>query len=208
MRTTLATLSLLLATTFSAIAADEVIEAPADINPARFSWTGAYIGVSAGHAWMRDVDQAPPAPLVGPFHDKGNDWGFGAHAGFLYQFDNNFVVGAELEYAQYGIAFENLAALGVDISMESATTPKIRLGYGIDRFLVSGNIGASYVTTEMFGQTYLKDWGLTLGAGVDYAFTDNITAGLNYSHTKFEEFDGSQIDAKLDTFSARLGYKF
>lgn len=218
MRNQIATLTLLLATTISAYAADvieapaDVIKAPADVAsaplPERFGWTGVYLGASVGHAWMKDVDQAPPGGLPAPFHDKGNDWNYGGHVGFLYQFDNNLVLGAELEHLQLGVKFENLAKYGVDIETTSSTTPSVRLGYGYDRFLVSGHVGASYVRTEAFGKDYLKDWGWAAGAGLDYAFTDNLTAGVHYTHSQFDKFDGSQIDAKLDVLTARMGYKF
>lgn len=201
MHKSLLTLVLLLSTTLGAMAADEVIEAPAEVDAARFSWTGPYAGLSVGYAWLKDVDYAPPAPLVGPFYDQGEDWNVGGYVGILYQFSNNLVVGAEIEATRLDIDYEALSF----ITVEHAITPKLRVGYAYDRFLVSGNIGGVYAKTNFAG---LADWGLAAGIGVDYALTDNITAGLQYSHYRFEEFDGTQIDARINAIAARVGYKF
>lgn len=202
MRQIVSTAILLLATSLSAVAADDiVIEAPVQVDQARFSWSGPYVGLSVGYAWLKDVDHAPPPPFVAPLHDKGEDWNVGGHAGFLYQFDNNLVVGGEVEATRLDIKYE-----GFDfITTEHAITPKARIGYAFDRFLVSGHAGPTYVKTDYLG---LADWGINAGVGVDYAFTDNITAGLQYTHHKFTEFDGTKIDAKVDAVSARVGYKF
>lgn len=227
MRKILGIAAVLLPVSFGALAADvveapeeAVIEAPAEVAPERFGWTGIYVGASGGHGWLSDKDNGPLLPLLPlGFEDKGNDWAYGAHAGFLYQFNNGFVAGAELEHLQLGIKFENLGklfdALGMpdaNVTAESATTLRLRGGFAYDRVLFTGHVGGGYVKTSLPAglgvPTELADWGINAGVGVDYALTDNITAGMQYSHYKFEEFDGTKIDAKVDTLTARVGYKF
>lgn len=174
--------------------------APLDIDPKRFGWTGFYAGVSAGYGWLEDVDYAPVPPFIAPLYDKGDDWVFGGHAGYLHQF-GNFVVGAEAEALRLDITYE-----GFDfITIDNAYVLKARGGYAFDRLLVSGNVGAVYAATNYMG---LKDWGWAAGAGVDYAVSDRITVGLHYDHFNFSEFDGTQIDATIDLVTARVGYKF
>lgn len=222
MRKTLVTFFLLLSTSVGSFAADEVIEAPPpQIDEARFSWTGIYLGASGGHAWLSDQDDGPL--LVGAipagFRDKGNDWAYGGHAGFLYQFNNGFVAGAEIEHLQLGIKFERLGKLfdafgmpEADVTADYATALRLRGGFAYDRVLFTGHIGGGYVKTSLPAglgiPTELADWGINAGAGIDYALTDNITAGVQYSHYNFEDFDGTKIDAKVDTLTARVGYKF
>jgi outer membrane immunogenic protein len=193
--------------TFFAVAAASLIAAgganaadmgalPLQAGSERFGWTGAYAGLSAGYGWLEDVDYQFPIPL----EDEGQDWIYGAHAGYLHSF-GNFVVGAEAEAMRLDIAYENFDF----ITVENSYALKLRGGYAFDRFLFTGHAGAVYATTNFMG---LEDWGWTVGAGVDYAVTDNIVLGAQYTHYEFKQFDTSQIDATLDLATVRLGYKF
>ncbi|MGE0279333.1 MAG: outer membrane protein [Rhizobiaceae bacterium] len=182
--------------TIPAFAADPTVIAADTVDPARFGWDGAYAGLSIGYAWLKDTDDAFNPPL----EDQGDDWNVGGHAGYLMQF-GGLVVGAEVEATRLDIKYENFNF----ITVENSYALKGRAGYAIDRFLLSGHAGGVYATTNFMG---LKDWGWTAGAGLDYAFTDNITVGAQYSHFAFDDFDGTLIDAKVDTVNARFGYKF
>ncbi|GLS32542.1 outer membrane immunogenic protein [Mesorhizobium albiziae] len=195
MRIAVAGLISILVTCGAASAADPAVDIAPDVNPERFGWTGFYVGASAGYAWLKDVDNQFPVPL----HDEGDDWVFGAHAGYLHGF-GNFVVGAEVEAMRLDINYELLDFIKVNNSVAL----KARAGYAIDRFLITGHAGGVYATTNVD----LKDWGWVAGAGVDYALTDNVTVGGQYSHFGFDDFDGTQIDAKVDVLTARVGVKF
>lgn len=196
----------LLAQAVAAQAADiAIVEAPPvavspDIDPARFGWGGAYVGVSAGYAWLKDVDYAPAPGLPNPLYDQGEDWVFGAHAGYLHQF-GPVLLGAEVEAMRLDIDYEFFNF----ITVEDAVSAKARGGVAWDRLLLSAHAGGVYARTNFMG---LKDWGWTAGAGVDYAITDHITLGAQYSHYEFTEFDGTRIDATIDLVTARFGYKF
>lgn len=196
MRGFLAGAALLGLLNFPALAADPTVIPAETVEPSAFSWGGAYLGASFGYSWLKDVDNGFNPPL----HDEGDDWVFGGHAGYLVEF-GGIVVGAEVEATRLDIQYENFDFITVDDSFAL----KGRLGYAIDRFLVSGHAGGVYATTNFMD---LKDWGWTAGAGLDYAFTDNITVGAQYSHFGFDDFDGTLIDAKVDTVTARFGYKF
>ncbi len=78
---------------------------------------------------------------------------------------------------------------------QNAYALKARAGWAIDRFLVSGNAGAVYTTTNYLK---LKDWGWTAGVNVDYAVTDHLIVGAQYTHMGFKNFDTTQIDARID----------
>lgn len=178
---------------------DAFISAP-EVEEERFGWTGIYAGIGAGYAWLEDVDYAPPPGFPSPLYDQGEDWVYGAHVGYLHQF-GNFVVGAEAEAMKLDITYE-----GFDfITIEDSLALRARAGIAWDRFLFTGSAGMAYARTNYMD---LKDWGWTFGAGVDYAMTDNITAGVHYTHYRFSEFDGTMIDATIDLVTARVGYKF
>ncbi len=195
MRASVTGLCILLASCGKVLAADPTV-INADIDPARFSWQGAYVGVTAGYGWLKDIDYGFTPPLP----DKGRNWNIGAYGGYLAQF-GNFVAGAEFEANRLDIDYEFLSF----ITVENAYVVKARAGYAFDRFLVTGHAGGVYATTNFMG---LKDWGWEAGAGIDYALTDNVTVGAQYSHYGFNNFDGTEIDAKIDLVSARVGYKF
>lgn len=206
MRHSTALLVILLASAGNASAADilrptqdDFIAAP-EIEAERFGWTGIYVGLSGGYGWLEDVDYAPPPGFPNPLYDQGEDWVYGAHAGYLHQF-GNFVVGAEAEAMKLDITYEGFNF----ITIEDSLALRGRVGFAWDRFLFSGAGGMVYARTNYLD---LKDWGWTVGGGVDYAITDNITAGVHYTHYNFSEFDGTKIDATIDLVTARLGYKF
>lgn len=186
----------------SAFAADPETPSP-EIDQARFGWTGFYAGVSAGYGWLKDVDYAPPPGLPNPLHDKGQDWVAGAHAGYLYQMDQlgGLVIGGEAEALSLDIAYEGFTF----ITIQNAYVLKARAGFAIDRTLISGHVGGTYTTTNYLK---LQDWGWTAGLNVDYALTDNIIVGGQYSHYGFSEFDGTRIDADIDLLTARVSWKF
>lgn len=165
-------------------------------DASRFGWDGAYVGVSAGYGWLKDTDYS----FVPPLPDQGEDWIFGAHAGYLYGM-GNFVVGAEVEATKLDITYE-----GFDfITIENAYTVRGRIGYSFDKFLVSAHGGASHLNANFMD---LADWGWNAGAAVNYALTDHVTVGAQYDRYQFSEFDGTLIDGHIDTLTGRLGYKF
>ncbi len=197
-------LTALLTSTCVAAAADIASEAPpevsADIDQSRFGWTGFYVGGSGGYGWLEDVDYAPPPGFPNPLYDQGEDWVVGAHAGYLHQF-GNFVAGAEAEAMRLDITYEGFNF----ITINNAFALKGRGGIAWDRFLFTGHFGGVYATTNFNG---LKDWGWNAGVGVDYAVTNNIIVGGQYTYYDFTEFDGTQIDANIDLLTARVAYKF
>ena len=138
----------------SAFAADpDVITAP-DVDPARFGWTGGYMGMSAGYGWLKDVDRQ----FVPALHDEGQDWVFGAHLGYLLGY-GNFVGGAEVEATRLDIDYE----LFNFITVKNAYAFKARAGVSWDRFLFTGHGGTVFTDTNV----NLKDWGWTYGDDVD-----------------------------------------
>lgn len=176
-----------------------------NFDSGRFSWTGFYMGVSVGHAKAEDDDEAfPIAPgITIPLHSEGTDWTKGIHAGFQYQ-SGSFVVGAEWEYQDIDIQYVGEGIGPIPVFIEDSHTLRVRGGIALDRahFYVSG--GLQYTTTNVD----LNDWAYTVGAGMEYAMTDNVVAGIQYDHSWFDEFDGRPISGTYDRFTARVGIKF
>lgn len=186
---------LMAAVSSTAFAADVFAEAPAGFN-----WSGVYVGGLVGHGW---ADGELRVPLAGFNSDPGAD-GFlaGAYAGVQYQLSNNVVLGLEADI-QYrngdGSAglFVGAVPAGADVAVDLNWTASARLraGYAVDRWLpyVTGGVSfADYDGKVLVGGAPLAGYvmdktstGWTIGAGVEYAFTDNLILRGEYRYNDF-----------------------
>lgn len=119
----------------------------------------------------------------------------------------------------------------VNTKIEAFGTVRARLGYAYDRLLpyITGGLAWGNVKASGNLNTYLNGvyqpglsgaastsetvWGWTVGAGVEYAFTDNWTAKIEYLYADLGDinWDGASntnIDAKLQTVKLGINYKF
>ncbi len=169
-----------------ALAAD--FDIVSDPNPARFGdWTGFQIGAQYGYGWAEDT-----------FPDQGEGDFYGAFASYNHQF-GNVVVGAEVEWMQLDNVYDLIPA-----TLESVIVLGGRLGWSFGRVLPYAEVGASYADTDLFG----NDWGVAFGAGVDVMVTDNIIVGAKYLRHEYTDFNGTGIDASLDSLAVRASFKF
>ncbi|TCT33116.1 outer membrane protein [Martelella mediterranea] len=204
----------------SAFAADVVMQpqpsepyiAPV-ATPQTFSWSGWYLGATAGYDWAH-------TKLQSSTQMNDADYGgfkIGGFGGYNYQLDNNVVLGVEGEF-DYNTDNEkamNLAKFGYD--WEGSV--RGRVGYAFDNALLYGTAGwaiangyaeAPGVSTE--NQAFN---GYTVGAGLDYAFTNNVFGRLEYRYTDFGShdlggaFDGIKAkDFTSNRVMAGVGVKF
>ncbi|MCS0493682.1 outer membrane protein [Ancylobacter mangrovi] len=139
----------------------------------------------------------------------------------------------KLNYYAYATAPGVLAESygSVRTKIEAFGTIRARLGYAMDRFLpyvtgglAWGNVKASGDVSNYINGVYQPGlsgsasssdtlWGWTVGAGLEYAFTDNWTAKIEYLYADLGDitWDGSSstdIDAKLQTIKVGVNYKF
>lgn len=212
--------------TTGAFAADSVADAPI---ASTYDWTGAYIGAQAGYAAGGDVDH---------FWEGGDPiWdyrlssrgGFGGiFAGYNHQLDGGVVVGLEGD-----IGWGDIKATGnaVGSAIYTSTTKldwtgsgRVRVGYALDRFMpyVTGGFAVARMQFEekslgnFYSQASKNLTGWTLGAGVEYAATENWTVRGEYRYTHYgkKSFVARQVnenwEARIRTHDFRLGvaYKF
>jgi outer membrane immunogenic protein len=208
----------------SAIAADMA-------SPAAYDWSGFYASglVGFGDSGAKWVYDAPPARGTSVRGD--NDVVFGGALGYQRQFSDQFVVGFE------GGVLANLPG-GDGDCFNPAFTCKIdkttalyigpKLGYTVDRFMLSvmgGYAGAKIKDFEINKATGAvgfpsSKWhdGWFLGAGADYAFTDNVIFGVNYKHidlgrdnhapSPFAATETRDITLTEDVVAASVTFKF
>jgi outer membrane immunogenic protein len=175
-----------------------------------FTWTGFYVGVNAGYGWNDGTSVTFPNGLV-VSTDGNDDGGFvgGAQIGYNYQI-GSFVVGIEgdLQYADFGDNRYNFGAVGIfeDGSDDWFGTVRARAGVAFDRALVYATGGFAFADDRA---------GWTLGGGLEYAFTNNLTGKIEGLYVNLEDqdytFNGLTFSSEEQEFGvvrAGLNYKF
>lgn len=204
-----------------------------------FSWTGFYVGVHAGHAWA-DVDWDLTyfdSPHSGSTNNDGSI--YGAQIGYLRQ-SGRWVFGGEVAFSggfDDGANIVPLAGLPVGVvetDIDWLLTVTARLGYSWDRWLayVKGGYAAARISVhtddnipfDFVSSTTDVHHGWTVGAGLEYAVSPNVTFGVEYNYVDLggdvsapiiTTFDGSalgtarsDVDTSIHTVMARLNFKF
>ena len=191
-----------------------------------FSWNGVYIGVQAGYSWghatatqytagtntIIDVSRYSPNGFVG-----------GVHIGYNHQI-NNFVLGLEADLEGAGIngrfTYLNGDVWRSRISVQGSV--RARLGVAVDRALlyVTGGVALSNLqdsAIDAAGVSASRSGraGWTAGAGVEYAFTPNWTARVEYRYTDYgsRRFNlapaaGTDASFRNNNHTVRLGVSY
>ena len=201
----------------SSFAADEVsVDSPAEpvVESGLHDWTGLYIGLSGGYL--------DPNMNIG-FGATSIDYGdsgylLGGTIGYNKQM-GSFVFGveADLSYAKIDGGFNNLFGFGFDGSAEGQYfgTVRGRVGLAMDRLLVFGTAGAAFTDLDIVtpaGPIEDHPVGYTVGGGVEYAFTDQISTKVEYLYSNFGDtvttlFPGN-VSTDLDMNIVRVGVNF
>lgn len=202
------------------------VKAVAPVVPV-FSWTGFYIGGNIGWGWADSSLNVSPIYGAAPTSiGVGSANGFigGLQAGYNYQFANNVVLGleADIDWTSMGsntVVISNTGGAG-EASLDYVGTIRARLGYAFDRVLPYITGGAAYANTNygtIYGiSTSQTNWGWTIGAGVEYAFTNNWTAKIEYlyvdlqgnSYTIPATLGSVNADTNLNLLKLGVNYKF
>lgn len=228
-----------------AFAADLPVRAPAPApiySAPIFTWSGFYVGLNAGASWQNtrwtNVGAVGPVSDRGPgdaFSSKNSGFIGGAHAGYNWQI-GGLVIGLEGTLQGTTAKSSTLSTFGVGDDLYKTRfgaigTAAARVGYAFDRTLLyvkGGYAGAEVKTsiTDVIGPSVgagsHSDWrsGYVLGAGLEYAFTRNWIAGVEYNYidlgskTRSVVMNGGadiiddRIRARMQSVTARLTYKF
>lgn len=190
------------------------------IPPPSFSWTGFYIGVNGGWGFSDTQNNS---------FGNVNGGLVGGTVGYNYQM-GQFVVGYEGDLDWSGIQGSNntytlpAGGFGSDkLTTSWMVTERARLGYAVDRTLlyVTGGYAGIETHANFFdsfgnfgGQSAWQNGGV-VGAGIEYAFTNNISLKGEYlymptfSRTYFPATpDVTSTSLGISMFRAGLNYKF
>lgn len=191
--------------------------------PPVFTWTGFYVGVNAGYAWGQ-IDSTGLGVLNNGFDDPDGFTG-GGQIGYNYQI-GQWVIGAEADFQGADLkatAFDVASGFRASNEINWYGTVRARVGYAFDRFLpyVTGGFAYGQVKNKLSGPLFtLSDdntqYGWTLGAGLEYAFTNNLTAKIEYLYVDLDKESltvpggtfTSNVETKFSVVRAGLNYKF
>jgi opacity protein-like surface antigen len=189
--------------TGAATAADLLVKAPRPVVPV-WSWTGCYLGGHGGGLWVRKEYTEIPGPGVGGLpvaagDHRANSWLAGVQVGCDVQFVGTpVVVGIQGDYAWTNANASHLypgtVADYLDSTTKSLSTATARLGYAWDRLLLYVKGGGAWendkysLRTPAFPFLWTGEeirFGYTVGIGAEYAFTNGLSAFLEYNYYDF-----------------------
>ncbi|MGE3245918.1 MAG: outer membrane protein [Beijerinckiaceae bacterium] len=158
--------------------------------PARgYVWTGFYAGVNAGYSWGSFHNGS--ANLLG----KPSGAAIGGQIGYNHQM-SNFVIGVEGDIAWNGGRSKKVfpGPVYTNGSLDWSGSLRARAGFAADRALVYATGGYGFaqvkgtvndtVIPAVFNASSVRH-GWTGGLGIEYAFTNNISAKAEYLYASY-----------------------
>lgn len=188
--------------------------AAAVVAPA-FNWTGFYLGAQIGYGWGRATQPwtfvtVNPTTFPNAQADaRQSGIVGGGHIGFNYQI-NQFVLGLEADLEASGINGNDGGSGGDVNGVRHRWNASIRgrAGFAIDRALIYATGGVAFLSAqgtqisrapnEFIG---FNTTGWTLGAGVEYAFTPNLTARVEY---RYADYSARTVIFPVSGYSERI----
>jgi len=197
------------------------------VAPVVYDWTGPYAGLQGGYTWgENDVSanniEEESTEILRAVVANGRDGdmdldGFvgGLHLGYNWQSDA-LVLGVEgdIEFADMDgdtdvVDDEGLKIGEIKQEIDWLGSLRLRAGFAADRalFYATGGLAVGGVELTLkdgdgdeFASNSDTNWGWTLGGGVEYAFTDDLSARIEYRYTDLGNIEaGSGDDGKADT---------
>jgi outer membrane immunogenic protein len=225
----------------AALAADLEPPPPVDdLRPATFDWTGFNIGIFGAVAALEgnyDATQicddpatvaVEPCAVVDP-EMSGVGYGFGLKAGYDWEWEG-LVLGIAGDWMFGGeLADNDDPAEATYLEMNHLATLRGRVGFADDRTLLYATGGLAAAEMEfgaLVGPGSVDDsaaewtYGWTAGGGIEHAFSDYISVGLEYLYIDLDDTshflsDGAGISGTIDqtydsihTIRASVNYRF
>lgn len=178
------------------------LAAPALAQSESHNWGGAYIGLAATY-----VDGKNRYDMDGEYKLDGRTRP-SAFVGFNQQ-HGRFIIGLEAGSTVGKVSEDGYS----DYRYKHIHDVRVRLGHTYDRLMVYVAGGYSRARFETPADRVTKN-GFNLGLGVEYALTEDLILGLDYTHRRFKR-DGVDVEggpdhlkSRVDSASLRLSYLF
>jgi outer membrane immunogenic protein len=171
-----------------------------------YNWTSCYFGGHVGGLWVKKHWHSQEFGDLGS-HDA-NGWLGGIQAGCDWQWAGRWVIGIAADYA-WADADGNNVDLTDDrftnhSKVRSVGSATVRLGYAWDRFLGYVKGGAAWEsdhykvifdgTDQVATANDKRRLGWTVGVGGEYAFTNWVSAFVEYNFYDFGNKDRNFIE--------------
>jgi outer membrane immunogenic protein len=164
-----------------------------------YNWTGPYAGLNLGYEWGKVTNNVTePSGIAG-----------GGQIGYNWQL-GQFVFGVETDI-QASAADDTFAPY--KFSNPWFGTLRGRAGFAINNVMLYGTAGLAYgeLKGEFFGLEEDKTLvGWTAGAGIEYGFTQNWSAKLEYLYMDLSSrtYSITGVDNGLHSSFLRLGVNY
>ena len=181
-----------------------------------WNWTGFYVGINGGYGGGRVRWDALP------FSYDVDGGTIGGQIGYNSQF-GNFVLGLEAQgnWADFH-GSRVIAPFTIRTQADAFGLFTGKVGYAWNTFMIYGTGGmavqsidhrwsataANFVASGNASETR---WGATAGAGLEYAFTPNISAGIQYNHLftgRHDVVGFDRVRLNSDVFTGRVNFRF
>ena len=198
-----------------------------------FNWTGFYIGANGGYGWGQQDPWGLLTNRFDDFGVPFSGWMLGGTAGAQIEAAHVVLgVEADIDWAKITGSTKAVPTIaGIPITAGTATlttninnlsTGRFRVGYAFDNLLLYGTaglvladantnvstVGGVACTTAILsavcsGTNYRI--GATAGGGVEYGFTPNISAKLEYLYITAASLELSRINVVRGGLNFRFG---
>jgi outer membrane immunogenic protein len=221
----LATAAALSSTAFAADLPARVVK-PGIAPAASCFWAGPYVGAQVGYTWNNVKTNYTDVNGQRANSDSSKVTG-GLYAGYNFCLTPGLIGGIEFDVNKFGNASKNYSRLGTTSVFNNYDTnyggsAVFRLGLPVNRALVyiKGGVGVAqqkaYDFVDVNGvatgvRASKTGFGYVLGAGVDYAFTNNWVGRLGYTYFdggKISGLGGGSWNSKYHTVNVGIAYKF
>ena len=175
-----------------------------------YNWSGSYIGINAGYGFG-SFSGAAGSQFKNPSNFVG-----GGQIGFNQQLANKVVVGVEGDFDYSGLQGKatSTGTAGSKARLDTLGTVRGRLGYAMDRvmpYITAGYAGGNEKIT-IPGSNNSSGWrnGYAVGAGIDYALTNNVSARVEGLYVSLENKNTAvgKVGNDLGIVRTALNYKF
>lgn len=197
-------------------------------------WTGFYLGFNRGFGGGTVNNGLVAYPLaaaggvLGQSDNRTSGFIAGGQIGYIYQFANNFILGAEtdlqwsdIKSSQQSVRLSDQAQLISNIDAVSGLnwfgTTRARLGYSLGRVApyVTGGVAYGKVQNQgspllgsnslIVGTSSQTNVGFALGAGAEIAVSENLSAKSEYLYVSMPSASGQVNGVMIPNAAPLIG---
>ena len=153
---------------------------------------GPYIGVNGGWQQERLSINVDDGLVTETFRGNTSGFAYGIHAGYDFNIGGNGILGVE---AALGGTTGDFDSADSDVTLSAGRTIELvaRAGALISNdtliYARGGYSNARYtLTVDGLGSGSTNRDGFTVGAGIEHAFTPNVSARIEYAYSKWDNY--------------------